>query len=174
MVYDKGDGFEMMGFFVIVLLLGIFSRLLYALASYVAESIYLMETLKLSSVRYRAQVWIPIYGQYLYGKLAGMIRMGMVLVLLHTSVAICFLFLCFLDADVLFLEIIMMLSVIGFLLKLIVDHKMYSRITEKRWLFTILSVLSWGWFRTIILLLFRNKFAEVGANNLHKLEENNL
>ena len=165
----------MMGFFVIVLLLGIFSRLLYALASYVAESIYLMETLKLSCVRYRAQVWIPVYGQYLYGIAAGMHSMGIVLALHHTAVAICLIFLPVLNADVLVFEIIMILSVIGFILKLIVDHKMYYWISPERiWLFTILSVLSLGWFRPIMLLLFRKKIAETAVNNLHKNRRNNL
>lgn len=164
----------MMGFFLIAWLFVLISRVMYMFASYIAESVYLMSAIKISCVHHRGVAWIPIYGQYLYAKLAGMNRMGMVLVLLHTSAAICFLFLGLLDADVLLFEIIMILSVIGFLLKLIVDHKMYSRISGKRWLFTMLSVLSWGWFRTMVLLLFRKRFAEAGANNLHKLEENNL
>lgn len=165
----------MMGIFVIALLFFIFLSVFYLLVSYVAERIYLMGVLKQFGVKYKILAWLPMYGQYVYGKAAGMHRMGIVLALQHTAVAICFIFLSVLDADFLIFEIIMILSGVGLLLKWIVDHKMYHRINpEKRWLFTILSVLSLGWFRPVVLLLYRKKLTEAGVINLHKTDENNL
>lgn len=163
------------GFFVVILLLGFLSSLMLGLFSYIVESIYMMGALKADQADLPALAWVPIYGQYLYGKLAGVRYLGTVLALLHVAVSFCCVLLSSLNADVLLFNVILLLWITGYIIKLVANYRMYrAAMPEKRWLLTALSILSFGWLRPVILLVFRKKFTSVGMCNLHKREENKL
>lgn len=162
-----------MGFFVVILLWGLLSSLVLGLFSYIAESIYMMSILKTYQAGLPALAWVPVYGQYLYGKLAGTRCLGAVLALLHVMMFLCCMLLLALDVDVFLFRVIVLLWLAGYVIKLILNHRMYhAAIPKKRWLLTVLSVLSFGWLRPVILLVFRKKLASAG--DLHKKEEKNL
>lgn len=158
-----------MGGISILFLMGIFSVIFFAYCtvfigviaytaiSYLFESISVFCMCKNLGYKPYAAAWVPFYQKYLLGRIVGNRAQGAILGLLNLAVVgfgigsvyyySIFLFGLFLAA-----------CILGFVLDMILAHKIYKSVTSRYGdILTIVSVLSLGLLRPVILFIIRNK-----------------
>lgn len=104
--------------------------------------------------------WIPFYGQYLLGKIAGSGVLGLAVAVCHGLIAgtVCMLF-----SDPVAVElcifIVGWLVVLAFALKTILAYKLFALADpQMKTVYTVVSVVSLGFAREVMLFCLRNRF----------------
>lgn len=160
-----------MGFFAVILLFFVMAQIALTVFSYFAESVYIMGVRKKAGEKMPGLVWIPVYGQYLYGRIAGSRAGGILLALNHIAVIGMFFLLTALDEDVLIFQTMLVLIMLGYAVKLFLSYKLFrSAVPGKCVLLTVLSVLSCGWLRPLMLLVFHWK-SKAAKGKINKKED---
>lgn len=134
----------------------------YVSITYVFESIAVSSMLKNKQASYPYRGWIPFYNKYLLGKegdsdltnILGTISAIMQCVVIFLGIHI------YIDGNMypflFFLFIIF--SLMGFIFDTIIAHKIYKKKGIRYGdIFTVFSVLSFGFLRPIFLFIIRNK-----------------
>lgn len=157
----------MAGFSIVLLLLPFmvlgsalaFGVILYLLYSYLLESVFCMRYGKTAGMKYPATAWVPIWGQYLLGKAAGMNRLGAALAMDHLLVLVLYIICMFTYHDAAY-GALLLFAAAGFVLKAVICHRIYKVAVPNHYkLLSILSVLSLGLLRPVFLAFI----------NIHKL-----
>lgn len=131
----------------------------YVIVTYIFESISIMGMSKNLEYRATFTAWIPFYNKYLLSKIAGSKKLGVILALFNIGTVGTGLY-CYFQTEFNYIVFIMFLVCIfvGFILDIIVSHKIYMKVTKKYGdILTVLSVVSFGILRPIILFVIRNK-----------------
>ena len=139
------------------------ATILYAVMTYIFESISIMCICK--NLQYKAPftAWIPFYNKYLLGKISGNKILGVILAI--TNIATFFMGIyCYSLSTFspISFGVFLVCMLLGFILDIVISHKIYKNVTNKYAdILTILSVLSLGILRPIILFVIRNKINEI-------------
>ncbi len=126
--------------------------------NYIFESISVMCILKNMRYNYSFAAWIPFYNKYLLGRLAGNKTAGAILGILNlASASLSVFFYIHKEIEVVLFSILLVCLIIGFILDTFIAYKAYSRATKYCDILTVLTVLSCGLLRPVILFVIRNK-----------------
>lgn len=136
--------------------------IIYAMITYIFESISIMSMIKNLQYQETYIAWIPFYNKYLLGEIAGSKKLGIILALFNI-VAVCMGLFCYCQIEFNYIAFIMFLIciVVVFILDIVISHKIYIKTVPKYGdILTVLSVLTFGILRPIFLFLVRNKVKE--------------
>ncbi len=131
----------------------------YILVSYIFESLAITSMSKNLKYKNVYTGWIPIYNKYILGRIAGSKPLGITLLITSLISTVTFVSLFILKEPLSVIVVILLLSVIiTFILDIILSHKIFSKYMDKyKDIMTILSILSLGFLRPILLFIIRSK-----------------
>lgn len=146
-------------FFMIAIFLLIIASMI---ITYIFESIALMKMSKNLGYPLSGTAWIPFYHKYILGKIAENKVLGIILAIDDMLTLVVWIGYCLWGNDQPMVGILFLVCVlISFILNIILTHKVYTRFEKKRRdIYTVLSVLTFGFLRPIFLFLVRNKKEE--------------
>lgn len=147
-----------------------FVAVLYLIITYVFEALAVLGMRESRGDRAPALAWIPIYNKYLLGEIAGKKVLGVftgifTLVMIGTG-AYCY---RTLTMDRLIFGAFLVSAILGFILDLVIAYRLYKNVVPK-WkdVLLLLSILSGGLLRPVILFGLRKKVTETDKKILHR------
>ena len=157
----------MAGFSIVImwlLLVGIFVfvLLLFVLSTYLLESIFIMRVNRRMREDRPALAWIPLYGQYLLGKIANARILGIILAVDHALLlTACACIYIAGDAIMFLFGVMGVLTVLGYVLKIIIAHRVF-RIADpaNAALLTIANLLTFGLLRLVLFLVYQRQIIQ--------------
>lgn len=154
----------MAGFFIVIMWLLLFGLVFfggfYLVYSYILESIFRMNTC--GGPKWTA--WIPFYGQYQLGRLAGMEKLGILTAVCHpAAILLAVWWVC--DPLVFSWCCLLLPLVVGFICKNMTVSEIFKvRAGERADLYNILSMVTLGALRPIFLFVIRKKVIVFSKN----------
>lgn len=147
-------------FFLIAMFIG---TIIYAVISYIFESISIMCISKNLKYKIHFKSWIPFYNKYLLGKIVGSKILGLLSSLSNFLTTIIILYCCIQkEPNSIILCAFLICLVVGFISDIIIAHKIYKNVTNKYGdILTVLSVLTFGVLRPIIIFVIRKKVTKI-------------
>lgn len=126
--------------------------------TYIFENIALMKISKNLGYQQCGMAWMPFYNKYILGKIAQNKVLGILLAIddfLIFIISICYFTM---NYPITVFYVILFFVIISLIFNIILTHKVYERMFEKRKdVYTVLSVLTFGFLRPIFLFTVRNK-----------------
>ena len=150
-----------MGFFLMLVLAMILTWMFGSGMNYVLDSAFLTSIYRKMGKKHRLMCWIPFYGQYLMGKLAGKAWLGAIVAGCHMVVLLAFLsnwssFLTDVFNGLVFL--LPMALLLGLLGKECILYDLIGKNQgKKKYLIACFNLITLGFFRSIMLFVMRKR-----------------
>ena len=159
--------------FVLFIFIAIFIAIIICeVITYIFESMAIMQMSKNLKYKVPFTAWIPFYNKYLLGKIVGNKILGIIVAVLNGITAFSGTY-CYIQTQpnpaifVIFLVCVL----IGFILDIIISHKIYKNATDKYGdIYTILSILTLGILRPIFLFIVRNKVKKTNETEIMEMK----
>ena len=159
--------------FVLFIFIAIFiAIIIYEVITYIFESMAIMQMSKNLKYKVPFTEWIPFYNKYLLGKIVGNKILGIIVAVLNGITAVSGTY-CYIQTQpnpAIFI-IFLLCVLIGFILDIIISHKIYKNATNKYGdIYTILSILTLGILRPIFLFIVRNKVKKTNETEIMEMK----
>lgn len=163
-------------FFAIIILIAIVIIFFTVSINYISSSIFLYTNLNQMNCKHAMMAWIPIYNNYLFGKMVHMKKSGvfilfgtiLFLISLTTNFHTTFINKPYNEVFFFFINIIDIILYICIILKMIFIYKVFKNTLPKyRIILTILNVLTYGIIGAIVLIIVRKNY-KYNENRLSK------
>ena len=145
--------------------------IVYTVITYIFESISIMCICKNLQYKAPATAWIPFYNKYLLGKIIGNKILGTITGIINLATIIIGIYCYNLSVlEPIAFAMFLVFLLLGFILDIVISHKIYKNATKKYGdILTILSILSLGVLRPIIIFIIRNKVKKINENEVMEI-----